>query len=251
MNNAAVEPISYLSLAVAMVPVLPVLWILYRWQLPLRRSIHALLRMLIQLILVGYLLVYLFGLSNSLVVFGLLLLMLSIASWIALNVVSNNSVLLYRDAWLGLAVGGGLTLLIVTQGVLRVDPWYQPSTVIPLAGMVFANAMNSLSLAAERLESEMAAGKAYEVARAKAFSTAMIPVVNSLLAVGVVSLPGMMTGQILSGVSPLIAAQYQIVVMCMIFGSAGLSTALFLGLPGCKQWAVQRQHAAAANLEKR
>ena len=59
---------------------------------------------------------------------------------------------------------------------------------------------------------------------------ALIPVINSLFAVGLVSLPGMMTGQILSGVSPLIAARYQIIVMCMIFPSAGISTAIFLAL---------------------
>ena len=58
----------------------------------------------------------------------------------------------------------------------------------------------------------------------------MIPVINSLLAVGLVSLPGMMTGQILSGVSPLVASRYQIMVMCMIFASAGISTALFLAM---------------------
>jgi putative ABC transport system permease protein len=70
----------------------------------------------------------------------------------------------------------------------------------------------------------------WEKARDTAFQTAMIPVVNALFAVGLVSLPGMMTGQILSGVSPLIAARYQIVVMCMIFASAGMSTAIFLWL---------------------
>ena len=56
----------------------------------------------------------------------------------------------------------------------------------------------------------------------------MIPSINSFLAVGLISLPGMMTGQILSGVSPLIAVRYQIMVMCMIFGAAGLSTVCFL-----------------------
>ena len=60
--------------------------------------------------------------------------------------------------------------------------------------------------------------------------TAMIPLVNSLMAVGLVSLPGMMTGQVLSGVSPLIAARYQILVMCMLFAASGISTACFLTL---------------------
>jgi putative ABC transport system permease protein len=70
----------------------------------------------------------------------------------------------------------------------------------------------------------------FTAARDVAFRTSMIPVINSFLAVGLISLPGMMTGQILSGVSPLIAARYQIMVMCMIFGAAGLSTVILLAL---------------------
>jgi putative ABC transport system permease protein len=94
--------------------------------------------------------------------------------------------------------------------------------------MIFANAMNSVSLAVERLEAEIDRDVPYEQARIIALRTSLIPITNSLLAVGLVSLPGMMTGQILSGVSPFIAARYQIMVMCMIFGSAGISSAFFL-----------------------
>ena len=88
--------------------------------------------------------------------------------------------------------------------------------------------MNSISLAAERLDAEINRNESYQTARNIAFNASLIPIINSLFAVGLVSLPGMMTGQILSGVSPFIAARYQIMVMCMIFGSAGLSTACFL-----------------------
>ena len=79
--------------------------------------------------------------------------------------------------------------------------------------------------------------RSYKQARNVAFQASMIPNVNALLAVGIVSLPGMMTGQILSGVSPFIAARYQIMVMCMIFASAGISSAYFLYLakPNCEQ----------------
>ena len=101
--------------------------------------------------------------------------------------------------------------------------------MIPLAGMVFANSMNTISVAAERFESERTALN-YTSARRLAMNAAMIPTINSMFAVGLVSLPGMMTGQILSGVSPLIAARYQIMVMCMIFGSAGISAAIYLFL---------------------
>ena len=68
------------------------------------------------------------------------------------------------------------------------------------------------------------------LARNRAFTAALIPITNTLFAVGLVSLPGMMTGQILSGVSPLLAVRYQIIVMCMVFGSAGISSACYLSL---------------------
>ncbi len=90
--------------------------------------------------------------------------------------------------------------------------------------------MNTVSLAAERFESELGRSVEYLQARAKAMDAALIPQINALLAVGLVSLPGMMTGQILSGVEPMIAVRYQIVVMCMIFGSAGIAAALYLAL---------------------
>jgi len=102
--------------------------------------------------------------------------------------------------------------------------------MIPLAGMIFAASMTNISLALERLCAELENGAAFTKARDTAFRTSMIPVINSFFAVGLISLPGMMTGQILSGVSPLIAVRYQIMVMCMIFGAAGLSTVCFLML---------------------
>jgi putative ABC transport system permease protein len=96
--------------------------------------------------------------------------------------------------------------------------------------MIFANAMNSISLAADRFAAEIGRAPDFEQARNTAFKASLIPITNSLFAVGLVSLPGMMTGQILSGISPLIAARYQIMVMCMVYGSAGISSACFLTL---------------------
>ena len=96
--------------------------------------------------------------------------------------------------------------------------------------MVFANCMNSISLAAERFENENENRLSFENQRNIAFKASLIPITNSLLAVGLVSLPGTMTGMILSGISPIIAVKYQIMVMCMIFGSTGLSSALYLML---------------------
>jgi putative ABC transport system permease protein len=94
--------------------------------------------------------------------------------------------------------------------------------------MIFATAMNSISLSAERIFSELDNNTPYPIARKQALNAATIPVINSLFAVGLVSLPGMMTGQILSGISPLIAVRYQIIVMRMIFAAAILSAVIFL-----------------------
>ena len=142
---------------------------------------------------------------------------------------SHKSHTIYLRVLLAISLGGITTLALVTAAVLQLDPWFTPNMMIPLAGMIFANSMNTVSVAAERFECELVS-VAYEQARMRAMKAAMIPVINSMFAVGLVSLPGMMTGQILSGVSPLIAVRYQIMVMCMIFGSAGISAACYLWL---------------------
>ena len=116
--------------------------------------------------------------------------------------------------------------------VLELRPFHSAQYVIPLAGMVFASAMNSISISisicAEGFQSERNRGEKITVAREFAFKAALIPITNALFDVGLVSLPGMMTGQIIAGVDPPIAARYQIMAMCMLFSSAGLSAACFL-----------------------
>lgn len=223
-----IQDISLLNVGIGFVPMLFVLGFLFKWHMNYGNAIYAIVRMLTQLLIIGYLLVFIFNTRSPWIVLGILLVMLVASGWIALGVVKQNQLKLLRNALIGILTGGGITLLVVTQGVLTLDPWYEPRYVIPLAGMIFANSMNTVSLAAERMTSETVRGVEYGVARNAAFQASLIPVINSLFAVGLVSLPGMMTGQILSGVSPLVAVRYQIVVMCMIFSSAGISSALFL-----------------------
>ncbi|WP_237700537.1 ABC transporter permease [Methylophaga thiooxydans] len=228
MMNETIQVIPPFNLALAFMPVLLVLVIMFRWSLQAGNAIYALLRMLVQLLLVGYVLTTIFAAEQAWIVVAVMLVMVSAASWIALRTVEVKRQQLFVYAFWSILMGGGLTLALVTQFVIDLNPWFEPRYMIPLAGMIFANSMNSISLAAERLQAELKVKKKYTEARSQAFQAAFIPTVNAMFAVGLVSLPGMMTGQILSGVSPIIAAHYQIVVMCMIFGSAGLSTALFL-----------------------
>jgi len=222
--------LSLTDLFFAFIPVILVLAVMIYQSLQYKTALYALARMFLQLLLIGYFLIYIFQTQSSWIVLATLSVMLLAASWIALRTVETQQKALYFKALLSIALGGGFTLILVTQVVLELQPWYQPSYMIPLAGMIFANAMTAISLAAERFEMGLSGGLSHKQAAAEAYNTALIPVINGLFAVGLVSLPGMMTGQILSGVSPLIAARYQIMVMAMIFGASGLSVLLFLQL---------------------
>ena len=222
--------ITLADIAVAFIPVLVTLGIIFYWSNSLKGASIAVLRMLIQLLLIGYALEFIFNANNQWIIILVLCFMLIAASWIALGALPVKRTTLLGYSLIAIAVGGIFNLVLITQGVLHADPWYQPAIMIPLAGMIFSNSMNSVSLAGERLYAELGHHNDYPRARNSAFQAAMIPLTNSLLAVGLVSLPGMMTGQILAGTSPLIAARYQIIVMCMVFSSAGISAALFLWL---------------------
>ncbi len=215
-------------LALMLLPTALVIGLLLYHHMAVRGYLWAIFRMVLQLLLVGYLLVYLFRAETAWPILGVLVLMNTVAAWIALRTVPVYRRRMYVYALLALVLGGGSILALVTQGVLGVRPWYHPQTVIPLAGMIFSNAMNGISLAADRLQAELERGTAWVPARGIALNTALIPITNALLSVGLVSLPGMMTGQILSGVSPLIAVRYQIMVMLMIFSAIGLCTWSFL-----------------------
>jgi putative ABC transport system permease protein len=218
------------SLLIAFLPAIAVLVILFRWTREGPESVYALSRMLGQLLVVGYFLSFIFESESSLVVLLVLGIMVLVSSWIALRTVKLQRPALFLYAVGAILLGGGISLAISTQLVLRLEPFYTARYLVPLAGMAFANAMNSVSICAERFQSEIDTGHDRRQARAIAFKAALIPITNSLFAVGLVSFPGMMTGQILAGVDPLIAARYQIMVMCMLFASAGLSAAAFLYL---------------------
>jgi len=230
--DATVASIPALGLAIAFIPTAIVIGIMFFWTAGAQTTLYATLRMLVQLLLIGYVLVYLFEADNPAIIIGVLSFMLIVASWIAIRPVRNKQPHAYLYALAAISVGGLLTLAVVSQAVLSIQPWFSPRYLVPLAGMIFAGSMNAVSLAAERLHSEINSEIPYLEARRIALRAALIPITNSLFAVGLVALPGMMTGQILSGVSPLVAAKYQIVVMTMLFGASGISAALYLVLAG-------------------
>lgn len=228
--NASVQAISFTSIAWVFVPVAIVVGVLMRWTSVARTAVYGVARMLIQLLVIGYVLVFIFEADEAWIIVFVLTVMLMAASVIAIRPLRNKGPGLLRNAFVSILIGGVLTLALVTQIVIDIEPWFLPRYMVPLAGMVFSGSMNAVSLAAERLESELARSVEFTEARATALNAALIPIINSLFAVGLVSLPGMMTGQILSGVSPIAAAKYQIVVMCMFFSAAGMSASIYLSL---------------------
>jgi putative ABC transport system permease protein len=200
------------------------------WTKEHRTVAYGTLRMVLQLLLIGYVLVYLFQAESAQMTSAVLAVMLTAASVIALRPLNEPPLKLYAYAFVSVTAGGALSLVTVLFGVLHVRPWYEPHVAVPLAGMIFANAMNAVSIAAERFESERNENTSYEQARAKAYKASLIPIINAFFAVGLVSLPGMMTGQILSGVDPLVAVRYQMMIMLSVFVSAGTASAIFLTL---------------------
>lgn len=227
MGNS-IQVIGFANLALAFIPVLVVVGILFKWSLDYKNALYAVSRMLVQLLLIGYFLVYIFQCDNFLIILGVLTVMVFASSWIAIRAIKVQRRKLVPKALYSIIIGGGITLVLITQGVLDLAPWYCPRYIIPIAGMIFANAMNSVSLAAERFMAEIQREVDCKKARGIALRASLIPITNTLFAVGLVSLPGMMTGQILSGISPLMAVRYQIMVMCMVYSAAGISSACFL-----------------------
>jgi putative ABC transport system permease protein len=212
-----------------------------------RRLAVASVRTVIQLGLLGVILERVFAVRNPYVVMGLLLLMTVFAAREAVGRASRRYRGILLDAWLTMAATCFLVGGIVTQVVVGVEPWYDPQYVIPLLGMILGNSLTGISLCLDRFmdhlgvrSAEVELRIAYGATRREALAgplkdavrTGMIPIINSMAAAGIVSLPGMMTGQILAGSPPMQAVAYQIVVMFMIAAAVALGAMLVVVLAG-------------------
>ena len=228
MNEVTIIPLA--NLLLGFLPVILLITVMKFWGLNALQSVYANFRMLIQLLLIGYVLTYIFETDQPIIVLFVVLFMILMSSWIALRPLQERGIKAFMIVVVSLGLSGLAVLLLISQLIVELPRWYEPSFIVPIAGMIFANSMNTVSLAGERFSIERQRDKNYHEARKIALETAMIPQINALLAVGLVSLPGMMTGQILSGIEPLTAARYQIMVMCMIFSTAGLSAVTYMSL---------------------
>ncbi len=226
-----------LGLAALLVVVNLVLsWIM---RLGLARSLLiASVRMVAQLLLVGFILEWVFALDAPLPVIGIGLVMAALAGVAAVNRTRRRFPGVYWDSLLTVFAAAYVVTGISLAGILRVRPVYEPQYAIPLLGMVLGNALSGVSLALDRfmegavaqrgrIEADLALGAtrweaAHDLVR-ESLRTGMIPTINAMMVMGLVSLPGMITGQILAGAAPADAARYQIVIMFMIAATTALS----------------------------
>jgi putative ABC transport system permease protein len=241
--QAASDPIFALSwsdLALATALVLAAMAISAWQRLGLARSFAiGAVRAVVQLVAVGYVLTFLISSRSWYLVLLTLLVMLVAATVTATDRQKGGRAGLFVISGTAMLVGAGLTLAYVDTVVLQLRPWYNPQYLIPLFGMIIGNSMNGAALAAERLNGEMelrrgeveaylalgaSPARASAEAVRRALVAAIMPTVNMLMVVGLVSLPGMMTGQIIAGSSPLTAVRYQIVVVFMLAGAVAVTS---------------------------
>ncbi|MBL6989832.1 MAG: iron export ABC transporter permease subunit FetB [Bacteriovoracaceae bacterium] len=193
-----------------------------------------------QLLLVGYILSHIFDIENVYLIILVLVWMVFWASHaVKSRVKSKKLIPIFLPTICTMLICYLPLAFIVTYFIIGVRPWYLPQYLIPITGMIIGNSMNAISISLDRffnelinkkdeIEQALSFGATYQEASQTIFKNAitsgMIPSINSLMTVGLVSLPGMMTGQILGGQAPLSAVKYQIIVMLMILVSTSVGS---------------------------
>ena len=200
-------------------------------------------RCVVQLLLMGMVLRYIFDVESWWIVIGLFMIMVVFAVRIVRGNVAEDKIPFVFPAFLTMFLVYAVVSAVVSGVIVGASPWWHPQFFIPLAGMVVGNSMTALGLSLDRLFSDLkakrdevemclslgaSAGEASREIVKEALKAGMIPSINSLAGVGLVFLPGMMTGQILSGSDPMLAIRYQIVVMFMLVASTAVTVTIVL-----------------------
>ncbi|MCA9571459.1 MAG: iron export ABC transporter permease subunit FetB [Myxococcales bacterium] len=206
-----------------------------------RKLLIAGVRTVVQLLLMGWLLVPVFASGSAALVLGVCTVMIVLAARESVGRVSRRYRGIQVAATVALFVAGGSTALLASGVILAVDPWWSPQYLIPMLGMILGNALTGISLGLDRALAELDEGRGrveallalgatrWEASRpvaAEALRTGLVPILNAMSAVGLVTIPGMMTGQILGGTEPSLAARYQILILFLIAFATALGTGL-------------------------
>lgn len=207
-----------------------------------RAILLASVRMTLQLVLIAYILIYVFEVRHPLFTVLLVGLMEGFAVHTIISRINTPpNPRMKKVIIVSMLAGSLVSIAYFMVVVLRLTPWFEPRYFIPVAGMIIGNSMTGISLGVNRLMDEMGTRRdqvegalmlgatplaASRTSIDRAFDAAIMPTLNSMLGMGVIFLPGMMTGQILSGTSPLVSIEYQIVTMLGITGSVALTVFL-------------------------
>ena len=230
--------LTYGDIALASSLILIVLMVSWRLRLHLTKTLFmAALRTVVQLSFIGLILAWIFAREQWYEVLSILTIMTLIAGSAAKNRVKRRYKGLFIDTLLAVSVSAVLVTAIAILVILEVQPWYTPQFVIPILGLILGNSLTAISLTSNQLINAFYEQQAriemmlslsatpFEAVHEQirtAIINGMTPTLNSMLVVGVVSLPGMMTGQILAGADPTQAIRYQIVTMFLICVSSTL-----------------------------
>jgi len=243
--NYGVVPITDFQLALSVILVVIAGAISSALKLGLLKSlVWGTVRTFIQLTFIGYVLKYVFTLNNIWLIFGMIVLMCFIAARASVRRTPNVPRYPVTMAFWSLFTSTMLVGMVVVRLIIDPTPWFTARIVIPMFGMILGNSMNGIALSLDRLYSEAYArtgeietllafgATPWEAVRGcvkEAMRAGMTPTINSLMVVGLVSLPGMMTGQILGGADPSEAVRYQIVVMLMITCAVAIGCLMLVG----------------------
>lgn len=238
------QQLGWVDLGIAAAFVVLLAWLAARAHLEVSRPLLiSATRMVVQLALVGLVLEALFAHAEPYWVASMALVMLLLAGW---EVVARQRRRLAGWWSFGLSTGSmfisSFTVTVFALIVLvQAEPWYEPRYAIPLLGMLLGNTMNGVALSQDRLiegawqqrdviEARLMLGQTWQQAvrplMRESMRSGMIPMINAMAAAGVVSLPGMMTGQILAGSPPAEAVKYQILIFLLITVGSGFATLL-------------------------
>ena len=231
-----------------------------------RKLAWAAVRTVVQLLAIGYVLAWVFAYARWYVVLPLMIAMTLIAGFAGAGRGSRTYAGQRADSILSIWASAWLVAAVGLFAVIRIRPWYEPQYAIPILGMILGNTLTGVSLGIERMTEELTARRdrvdmalalgatRWEAAQGparQAVRAGMIPTLNQMAVVGVVSLPGMMTGQVLAGQSPLQAVRYQIVIMFLIAASSALGTVGAVLLTYRRLFSPEHRFLASRLVERR
>lgn len=228
-----------------------------------RTMLVGTVRTFAQLFLMGYALKFIFALEMGLPVVAVFAAMVAAAAHIVRGRVPERDVAFGLPVFGAMAASYMLVATMVTGVIVGAEPWWSPQYFLPIGGMVAGNSMNALSISLERLfsglrtrraevEMKLCLGADYREASddlmREAIRAGMIPSINAMMGVGLVSIPGMMTGQIIAGADPAVACRYQIVIMLMLVASTAVSSLIVVRL--VRRLCFTSSHALALRADR-